>query len=60
MLALAHKQLQTADNTIEQIVGVRTRQINKALRNVEELTDDTGAAKLIDLEGTLALEGTDE
>ncbi|MDR0858774.1 MAG: DNA recombination protein RmuC [Oscillospiraceae bacterium] len=41
-LALAHKQLQTADNTIEQIVGVRTRQINKALRGVEELT---GAAE---------------
>ena len=39
MLALAHKQLQTADNTIEQIVGVRTRQINKALRGVEMLTD---------------------
>jgi DNA recombination protein RmuC len=37
MLALAHKQLQTADSTIEQIVGVRTRQINKALRGVEEL-----------------------
>jgi DNA recombination protein RmuC len=38
MLALAHKQLQTADNTIEQIVGVRTRQINKALRDVEVFT----------------------
>jgi len=36
-LALAHKQLQTADNTIEQIVGVRTRQINRALRGVEVL-----------------------
>jgi DNA recombination protein RmuC len=41
MLAQAHKQLQTADNTIEQIVGVRTRQINKALRGVEVLTDTT-------------------
>jgi len=50
MLALAHKQLQTADNTIEQIVGVRTRQINKALRNVEELDD--GTAKQIDLKDT--------
>jgi DNA recombination protein RmuC len=37
MLAQAHKQLQTADNTIEQIVGVRTRQINKALSGVEVL-----------------------
>lgn len=39
MLAQAHKQLQTADKTIEQIVGVRTRQINRALRGVEELTE---------------------
>jgi DNA recombination protein RmuC len=39
MLAQAHKQLQTADSTIEQIVGVRTRQINKALRGVEELAE---------------------
>jgi DNA recombination protein RmuC len=51
MLAQAHKQLQTADNTIEQIVGVRTRQINRALRGVEELTDDASSVKLIDLEG---------
>ncbi|MDR1765931.1 MAG: DNA recombination protein RmuC [Lachnospiraceae bacterium] len=43
MLDQAHKQLQTADHTIEQIVGVRTRQINKALRGVEELTDTQGA-----------------
>jgi len=49
MLALAHKQLQTADNTIEQIVGVRTRQINKALRGVEVLTD-TNENLLIGLE----------
>jgi DNA recombination protein RmuC len=38
-LTLAHKQLQTADETIEKIVGVRTRQINRALRDVEVLTD---------------------
>ncbi|GHV30141.1 DNA recombination protein RmuC [Synergistales bacterium] len=50
LLALAHKQLQTADNTIEQIVGVRTRQINKALRGVEELTDTTANIKLLDSE----------
>ena len=49
LLALAHKQLQTADNTIEQIVGVRTRQINKALRGVEVLTD-TNEQLLIDSE----------
>jgi DNA recombination protein RmuC len=41
MLAQAHKQLQTADKTIEQIVGVRTRQINRALRGVEVLADTT-------------------
>jgi len=40
ILVQAHKQLQTADNTIEQIVGVRTRQINRALRNVEVLDGD--------------------
>jgi len=38
-LTQAHKQLQTVDNTIEQMVGVRTRQINKALREVETLAD---------------------
>jgi DNA recombination protein RmuC len=37
VLMQAHKQLQTVDNTIEKIVGTRTRAINKALRNVEEL-----------------------
>ena len=47
MLAVAHKQLQTADNTIEQIVGVRTRQINKALRGVEEFPA-TGEQLLIE------------
>ncbi|MDR0531797.1 MAG: DNA recombination protein RmuC [Oscillospiraceae bacterium] len=37
VLAQAHKQLQTADNTIETLVGRRTRAINRALREVEEL-----------------------
>jgi DNA recombination protein RmuC len=37
VLTQAHKQLQTVDNTIETIVGRRTRAINKALREVEEL-----------------------
>jgi DNA recombination protein RmuC len=35
VLSQAHKQLQTADNTIENLVGRRTRAINKALREVE-------------------------
>ena len=50
ILAQAHKQLQTVDNTIEQIVGVRTRQINKVLRNVEVLSD-TSVSKVFELSG---------
>ncbi|MDR1571869.1 MAG: DNA recombination protein RmuC [Clostridiales Family XIII bacterium] len=37
LLSQAHKQLQTVDNTIERLVGTRTRAINRALRGVEEL-----------------------
>jgi DNA recombination protein RmuC len=36
LLDTAHKQLQTADNTIEKLVGVRTRAINRALKGVQE------------------------
>ena len=36
MLTKAHKQLQTADKTLETIVGTRTRAINRALREVEK------------------------
>jgi DNA recombination protein RmuC len=39
VLTQAHKQLQTADNTIETLVGKRTRAINRALRDVEELNE---------------------
>lgn len=39
VLTDARRQLQTVDNTIEKIVGTRTRAINKALRSVEELGD---------------------
>jgi DNA recombination protein RmuC len=42
-LAAAHKQLQTVDSTMEQIVGARTRAINKALRTVEGLGGANGA-----------------
>ncbi|MDR0990202.1 MAG: DNA recombination protein RmuC [Propionibacteriaceae bacterium] len=35
MLDKAHKQIQTADKTLEQIVGTRTRAINRKLRSVE-------------------------
>lgn len=35
----AQKQLQTADKTLTEIVGKRTRAINRKLRNVEELPE---------------------
>ena len=38
ILERAHKQIQTADKTLEEIVGRRTRAINRTLRSVEELT----------------------
>ncbi|MCL2718835.1 MAG: DNA recombination protein RmuC [Lachnospiraceae bacterium] len=37
MLDRAHKQIQTADKTLEEIVGRRTRAINRTLRTVVEL-----------------------
>lgn len=39
MLDKAQKQIQTADKTLTEIVGRRTRAINRTLRGVEELTD---------------------
>lgn len=39
MLDKAQKQIQTADKTLSDIVGRRTRAINRTLRGVEELTD---------------------
>lgn len=39
MLEKAQKQLQTADKTLTEIVGKRTRAIKRTLRSVEELTD---------------------
>lgn len=39
VLDKAHKQIQTADKTLEEIVGRRTRAINKSLRNVGELSE---------------------
>ncbi len=43
LLERAHKQIQTADKTLEEIVGRRTRAINRTLRLVEELEDDIPA-----------------
>ena len=39
MLDKAHKQIQTADKTLEEIVGRRTRAINRTLRTVEQLNE---------------------
>ncbi|MEL7608822.1 MAG: DNA recombination protein RmuC [Bacillota bacterium] len=39
MLDKAHKQIQTADKTLEEIVGKRTRAINRTLRTVEGLSE---------------------
>ena len=52
MLDKAQKQLQTADKTLTEIVGKRTRAINRTLRSVEELTEE-GVPRLMDLEDTV-------
>lgn len=49
MLEKAQKQLQTADKTLTEIVGRRTRAINRTLRSVEELTE-TSESSLLELE----------
>jgi DNA recombination protein RmuC len=46
ILDKAHKQIQSADKTLEEIVGKRTRAINRTLRNVEELKEAGTAAFL--------------
>ena len=43
MLDRAHKQIQTADKTLEEIVGKRTRAINRTLRTVEELDEPSNS-----------------
>nr|WP_300661700.1 DNA recombination protein RmuC [uncultured Acetatifactor sp.] len=48
----AQKQLQTADKTLTEIVGRRTRAINRTLRGVEELTE-TNTPLLAELEDTV-------
>ncbi|OQA08428.1 MAG: DNA recombination protein RmuC [Firmicutes bacterium ADurb.Bin373] len=50
MLDKAHKQIQTADKTLDEIVGKRTRAINRTLRTVEEL-GETGSQPLIGTAG---------
>jgi DNA recombination protein RmuC len=46
LLDKAHKQLQTADKTLEEIVGKRTRAINRTLRGVDGMTDQSGTKQL--------------
>jgi DNA recombination protein RmuC len=48
MLDKAHKQIQTADKTLEEIVGKRTRAINRTLRTVEEINDTRNVKQLSD------------
>lgn len=48
----AQKQLQTADKTLTEIVGRRTRAINRTLRGVEELTE-TNVSLPMELEDTV-------
>ena len=48
----AQKQLQTADKTLTEIVGRRTRAINRTLRGVEEMTE-TNTPLLAELEDTV-------
>ena len=50
LLDKAHKQIQTVDRTFEDIVGKRTRAINKALNNVEALSDSDSNLLLTALE----------
>ena len=50
LLDKAHKQIQTADKTLEEIVGKRTRAINKALRNVEKVGEGKAALLLDEAE----------
>jgi DNA recombination protein RmuC len=42
ILDKAQRQIQTADKTLEEIVGKRTRAINRTLRTVDELNDTAG------------------
>lgn len=51
MLDKAQKQLQTADKTLTEIVGRRTRAINRTLRGVEESTE-VSASLMMELEDT--------
>ncbi|MCL2252847.1 MAG: DNA recombination protein RmuC [Lachnospiraceae bacterium] len=57
MLDRAHKQIQTADKTLEEIVGRRTRAINRTLRTVIELNADEAPLLLEALDADEEIEG---
>jgi DNA recombination protein RmuC len=46
MIDKAHKQIQTADKTLEEIVGKRTRAINRTLRTVGDLSESDATLKI--------------
>jgi DNA recombination protein RmuC len=46
LLDKARKQIQTADKTLEEIVGARTRAINRTLRTVEQRSEPGGQTAL--------------
>ena len=48
LLDKAQKQIQTADKTLAEIVGRRTRAINRTLRSVEELTEGSRPLRMLD------------
>jgi len=48
MLDKAHKQIQTADKTLEEIVGRRTRAINRTLRTVGEFGEQPNNPLLLE------------
>jgi len=47
VLDKAHKQIRLADDTLEEIRSTRTKAINRKLRKVEELSDESGADNLL-------------
>ena len=60
MLEKAQKQIQTADKTIGEIVGTRTKAINRKLRNVEVLDVGNGIDELEEAAVPVVLEAFEE
>jgi len=54
VLNTAHKQIKTAEGTLEKLSGTRMRAIDRALRGVEEMgmLEDGGSDVLLDVTGT--------